>query len=186
MQRDAAHELRHIYPATVPPDGERLTREALVYLEISRISDAVLLAEIEQSLAGVIAEVTVVVEDFEPMCARVRELLAALPGCSQGVAEPEWRENRALLEWLLDGNFTFLGYEVLEVERGDGDDARRQPQRGEARAAARARHAGGGLPRAGARGAGAQPRGSSARNWCSSSPRAARACTALPIPTTSR
>ena len=39
VERGAAHELRHIYPATVPPDGVRLAREALVYLEISRISD---------------------------------------------------------------------------------------------------------------------------------------------------
>ena len=123
VQRDAAHALRHVYPATVPPDGERRTREALVYMEISRISDPALLAEIEQSLAGVIAEVTVVVDDFEPMRARVRELVAALPGCSQGVPEPDWRENCALLEWLLDGNFTFLGYEALEVERS-GEAAR--------------------------------------------------------------
>ncbi|MBP6381096.1 MAG: NAD-glutamate dehydrogenase, partial [Pseudomonadales bacterium] len=118
VQRDAGHELRQIYPATVPPDGERRTREALVYMEISRIGDPALLAAIEQSLAEVIAEVTVVVDDFEPMCARVRELVAALPGCSQGVAEPEWTENRAFLQWLLDGNFTFLGYEMLEVDRG--------------------------------------------------------------------
>ncbi len=131
VQRDEAHALRHVYPATVPPDRERRTREALVYLEISRISDPALLAQIEQSLAAVIAEVTVVVDDFEPMCARVRELVAALPACSQGVAEPEWRENRALLEWLLDGNFTFLGYELLEVERGDG--ATRVTSRSEAK-----------------------------------------------------
>ncbi len=118
VQREADGELRHVFPATVAPDGERRRREALVYMEVSRISDPALLADIESSLAGVVADVTVVVDDFAPMCARLRELVAALPECSQGIPEPEWSENRALLQWLLDDNFTFLGYELLEVDHG--------------------------------------------------------------------
>ncbi|MBK6277612.1 MAG: NAD-glutamate dehydrogenase [Gammaproteobacteria bacterium] len=159
VQRDEAHALRHVYPATVPPDRERRTREALVYLEISRISDPALLAQIEQSLAAVIAEVTVVVDDFEPDVrarARARRRVARVlaGGCRARVA----REPRAA--GVAPGRQ--LHVPRLRAARGRARrrrDARHQPQRGEARAAARARHTGGRLPGAGARGAGARPCG---------------------------
>jgi len=116
VERDHAHTLRRIHPGAARAVREGSAREALVYLEISRIGDRALLEEIESSLAAVVAEVTVVVGDFAPMTARVRALAQSLPGVSAGVPEAEWTENRDLLEWLLAGNFTFLGYEALAVD----------------------------------------------------------------------
>ncbi len=120
VQRDSDNELLYLYPATVPADGSKRVREALIYMEVSRITDPALLIELESSLASVVSEVKTVVSDFEPMCGRLRTLVQDFGSFSDGISEHDWSENRALLEWLLDGNFTFLGYEELGVDWATG------------------------------------------------------------------
>ena len=115
VERDAGNTLLHVFPATVPAAGMR-EREALVYMEISRTADEARLAELGAALAAVIGDVQVVVADFEAMRAQVRALVAGYETFSAPVAVPDRAENRALLEWLLDDNFTFLGYEALTVD----------------------------------------------------------------------
>jgi glutamate dehydrogenase len=121
VQREDGATLRHLWQATVEPDGERRRREALVYIEVSRISDPALLAELSLSLGEVIDDVKTVVGDFEPMVARVRGLIAGFAGFSHGIPDEQWQERRALLEWLLDRNFTFLGCEELRVDWSGGE-----------------------------------------------------------------
>src|SRR5262245_26291899 len=70
VQRDEHDHLRHLWQATVEPDGARRVRESLVYIEVSRLSDAAVLEALGASLAEVIADVKTVVSDFEPMCQR--------------------------------------------------------------------------------------------------------------------
>jgi glutamate dehydrogenase len=113
--RDEAGNLEHLYPASVPA-GEGRQREALVYIEFSRVSDAAQLQEIAASLAAVIADVRRVVSDFEPMCTRVREIVADFESLSGPLPPALWQEHRALFEWLLERHFTFLGYEELRVD----------------------------------------------------------------------
>ena len=119
VERDLGHAIRRVLPASVPEDGHR-HREALIYFEIARIADPGALEELEGSLGEVLGEVRAVVADFDAMAARVRELIAAWPVFSEAVPAEDRAENRALLDWLLRGNFTFLGYEELRVE-GSGD-----------------------------------------------------------------
>ncbi len=120
VERDANHALARMFPATVAADGARRRREALVYMEISRIGEQAARTELAQALGEVVADVGRVVADFDAMRARVAELAERLPRCSAGVPAEQWRENGALLHWLLEGNFTFLGYEALDVAWGEG------------------------------------------------------------------
>lgn len=119
VERDTNHRLQRMLPATVTADGVCRRREALVYMEISRVGDPVARAELVGVLAGVVAEVACVVGDFPAMRESALELIERLPGCSTGVAEEQWQENRSLLQWLLAHNFTFLGHEVLDVTWGE-------------------------------------------------------------------
>ncbi len=120
VERDEAHVLCRVFPASVPASGSR-RREALVYLEISRAGDEPRLAELACALGSVLCDVRSVVSDFDAMSARVRELIEAYPSFSVPVPQADQPENRALLEWMLDGNFTFLGYEALQVDHAGGE-----------------------------------------------------------------
>ncbi len=97
-------------------------RVSTLYLEVDRLSDPDACRALARTIEGVIEDVELVVEDFDPMQRRVREILQDLekdpPECVPG---EEVREARKFLEWLLDDHFTFLG--MTEVERCDNAGA---------------------------------------------------------------
>ncbi len=101
--------------------GHRM-RESLIHVEIDRIAEAqdalALKASIEQSLA----EVRAAVRDWRKMRERMLELAARLETLRAPVAAEEREEARALLQWLAEDHFTFLGYrEYRRVTREDRD-----------------------------------------------------------------
>jgi glutamate dehydrogenase len=116
VERDDDHVLCRVFPASVPEGGRR-QREALVYLEISRVADESAIAELCRGLEEVLADVKAVVSDFDLMAARVRDVVETFPSISAPVTASDRAENQALLEWILQENFTFLGYEEVRVDR---------------------------------------------------------------------
>ncbi|WP_419536661.1 NAD-glutamate dehydrogenase [Endozoicomonas sp.] len=105
-----------------PVDGEFISREAFVYLEIDRCEDQAELTALMSQLSGVLADVSRVVDDFEEMTGRVKRLAAVIGHLNTlpGNSVEEEDDVQAFLEWLLDDNFTFLGYEELIVTEHDG------------------------------------------------------------------
>lgn len=102
-------------------EGGRI-RESLIHVEIDRIAEAqdamALKASIEQSLA----EVRAAVRDWQPMRERMIALAQSLDHLLGPIPAEERAEIRALLDWLADDHFTFLGYrEYRRVEREGGD-----------------------------------------------------------------
>ncbi len=89
-------------------DAEAQGQEAVIYVEIDRQEKQEELAGIQQQLSAVLADVGRVVEDYRPICGKVEVLAESMTG---GQAE----QVREFLLWLLDNNFTFLGYEELQV-----------------------------------------------------------------------
>ena len=120
VRRDAQHRLQRLLPSSVGPDDGRRHREALVYMEISRVGAQAARDELEQVLGEIIAEVAGVARDATAIRAHAAGLAEELSRRSGGIPPQRWQENRSLLHWLLADNFTFLGYEVFDVSwKGD-------------------------------------------------------------------
>jgi glutamate dehydrogenase len=98
-----------------------VTVESWMHLEIDRESGQPDLDAIAAGVRRVLDDVRVAVEDWPRMRGRARmiaeELEDAVP---PGVSEDEARETRALLHWLADGHFTFIGYREYRLVEGDG------------------------------------------------------------------
>src|SRR5690606_12312703 len=108
LDRDAAQE--------TTGEGESISAEAFLYLEISRHSRSEEIAALEEVLREVLEEVNAAVSDYRPMCERVRSVAASIAGDDAIAAEI-----RAFIEWILNDNFTFLGYEKYCIDySGDG------------------------------------------------------------------
>lgn len=88
-------------------------REAIIYAEIDRTEKEEDLEQIAEQLKAVMADVVRVVQDYRPIYNRVAELAHSMNG---GQAE----QVKEFLHWLLDDNFTFLGYEELRVVEASG------------------------------------------------------------------
>jgi glutamate dehydrogenase len=133
VSRNITGELREVIGLV---DGERQAHdevaESWTHIEISRLPDGDG-ARLEQDLQRVLGDVRVAVEDWHRMQARAVQLAEQLAmvanatapdgGGPSGDGPPDDEspaEVEALLRWLADGHFTFLGYR--EYDLVDGPD----------------------------------------------------------------
>ncbi len=99
-------------------------RESLIVIEIDRHSDPAVLEELQASLLEVLVDVRTAVADFEPMRDRVREALEEIRACCPPQTDrDDHAEAVAFLEWMLQDNFTFLGYDAYEVRERGGKES---------------------------------------------------------------
>ncbi len=119
VRRGSKGELLEILPKGT--QGDDVLHESLMYLEIDRCANPAELNVLSKELEQVLAEVRVAVGDFEPMKAKVQEILTNLDNSQFAVDADEKSEIKSFLEWLVGNHFTFLGYEEFVVsDEADG------------------------------------------------------------------
>ncbi|CAI8877124.1 MULTISPECIES: NAD-glutamate dehydrogenase [Pseudomonas] len=119
VRRGSKGELLEILPKGT--QGDDVLQESLMYLEIDRCANNAELNVLAKELEQVLAEVRVAVGDFEPMKAKVQEILTNLDNSRFAVDADEKSEIKSFLEWLVGNHFTFLGYEEFVVsDEADG------------------------------------------------------------------
>ncbi|RRJ84850.1 NAD-glutamate dehydrogenase [Aestuariirhabdus litorea] len=119
VQRSAAGGLREVMAS-----GQGGSREALIYLEIDRLASDDELDSLKQSLMLVLQDVSLVVSSFAAVSQEVEALIQRL----EKETREDSAETQAFLRWLLDNNFTFLGFEVLDIDaEADPDCLTLQP-----------------------------------------------------------
>src|SRR3954471_4792035 len=114
VRRDAAGRLEEILPAG-PDPVEGAQRESVIHAEVDRQTDAEELAKLEHHLLRVIGEVRAAVEDWPAMRQRALEIATELETDPPPLDPGDVAEAAALLEWLADGHFTFLGYRHYDL-----------------------------------------------------------------------
>ena len=125
--RDVAGELKSVTPvadaASQPATGA--VRESWMHVEVDRIAAGPEDTGVEETvsgLLGVLQDVREAVEDTPKLHQRVAEIIAELRSTPPPTVLPgEAAEAAALLEWLADDHFTFLGYREYRLV-DDADD----------------------------------------------------------------
>jgi glutamate dehydrogenase len=92
-----------------------------MYIEIDLITDPDRGREIATSLYSVLNDVREVVEDTDKMAGQALALADSLEASSLPLDDEEIADGAALLRWLANRNFTFLGYRQYELVRGEGE-----------------------------------------------------------------
>jgi glutamate dehydrogenase len=127
IRRDVTGRLLEVLdPEEQADDQTGLVRESWMHIEIDRETDAAALEDIEQALRAVLRDVREVVEDWQKMNAQARAIVEDLGDTPPPELDTlEINEARALLLWLADDHFTFLGYREYQLQTLDGEDALR-------------------------------------------------------------
>ncbi|WP_258174820.1 NAD-glutamate dehydrogenase [Actinopolyspora mortivallis] len=116
VRRDVAGELREVLADADPSDPpEDALAESWMFLEIDRLPESARVRELEQRLLTVLTDVREVVEDTDRMHATARGIADALEQDAPPLSAERIRDGAALLRWLADGHFVFLGYRHDEV-----------------------------------------------------------------------
>ncbi|HWG30414.1 MAG TPA: NAD-glutamate dehydrogenase [Steroidobacteraceae bacterium] len=109
-------------------DGREPARaESWQLYEIDRQTDPGQLGKLQERIATTLDEVRVVVEDWQPMRERARQLVQSLESEPPALPADELAEARKLLTWMEERHFVFLGYRYYHLERGSAQD-RLQPE----------------------------------------------------------
>ncbi len=114
IRRDAEGELLEVLPA----DSRDGRSESFIHVEVDHPPR-------EAELRHVLEQVDAVVEDWPGMRAEAKRIVAHLEANPPPVDAEEVTEARALLEWMDQGYFTFLGYREYDLIRAGGEDSLR-------------------------------------------------------------
>lgn len=117
VTRAANFQLLDIIAA--PTVAQASQQEAFIYVEINLLTAQAELDDIAQAMRSVLAELSAVVRDFQPMLQAVTAAEANLQLAVSSVNAANVSESQAFLAWLRDNNFTFLGsreYEFCEQQ----------------------------------------------------------------------
>ncbi len=99
------------------PGDKGARSESLIRLAIERETDPAVLKVLGQEIRKVLRDVRVAVRDWEKMRERMRETRELLKYGPKGVDPLLREESQALLDWMVDQHFTFLGYREYKLTK---------------------------------------------------------------------
>ncbi len=99
------------------PDDEDAVSESFVRFAIDRETDDNELKVLRQEISKVLADVRLAVRDWSKMRRRMSETRDLLENGPKGVDPLLRSESQALLDWMVDEHFTFLGYREYRLSR---------------------------------------------------------------------
>ncbi|MGL4809305.1 MAG: NAD-glutamate dehydrogenase, partial [Giesbergeria sp.] len=122
VQRDGQGQLQALHELRAHEADPQARRESWMHVEVDRLVDPQLRAELAAGLERVIADVRAAVNDWRPMRDRLHEAIAELQPPPPTVPTPLVEETRAFLQWLADDHFTLLGYRRHDLAHEQGED----------------------------------------------------------------
>ena len=122
VRRDAQGRLLTVSPRDQDPEAPR---ESWMYVEIDRLADAEQRDTLAARIRRVLGDVRAAVEDWNKMVARMQDALGGLQRARGAVPPQLVAESQALLQWLADDHFTFLGYRQHDLVQQGGEPALR-------------------------------------------------------------
>ncbi|HET7718233.1 MAG TPA: NAD-glutamate dehydrogenase, partial [Bauldia sp.] len=93
-------------------------RESLIQIHVGRIDGAERRRMLVERLESLFVEVRRAVADWPAMLARLKDVIAGYRANPPPIPEAEAKEAIAFLEWLADGDFTFLGVRDYDYSGG--------------------------------------------------------------------
>ncbi len=127
VRRDVAGQLLEVSDADGSGAGiaSELVRESWMHIEVDRETGQQELDAISAYLSRVLRDVREVVEDWAKMNEQAQLIVTDLETDPPLLPQPEIEEGKALLSWLADDHFTFLGYREYRLQIVEGEDVLR-------------------------------------------------------------
>jgi glutamate dehydrogenase len=113
VKRDAEGTLQGV----ASPGGKGVQLESFVRFAITRVTDPHELKLLHREILKVLADIRVAVRDWRAMRERMSEACELLEKGPKGTDPLLQAESKALLQWMVDDHFTFLGYREYKLAR---------------------------------------------------------------------
>lgn len=119
LKRNAQNQVDEVLPQSASELEEGVLAEAPIFMQIDRQTDPQILQDLHQHFERALEDNRVVFEDWEKMRAQVRAAITELDEVTPALKleQSEIQETKALLNWIEDHHFTFLGirdYDLIQ------------------------------------------------------------------------
>lgn len=120
--RDKNHNITQL-SASSDDKMKSTSIETVFFIEIDRQSEQHVLDNIASELHSVVNDIDITVNDWQSMQNRLSEVINDTKKAKVPCSKKEQADSLGFLEWLLDNNFTLLGYRSYDVKTLSGDTA---------------------------------------------------------------
>ncbi|HKJ21421.1 MAG TPA: NAD-glutamate dehydrogenase, partial [Woeseiaceae bacterium] len=103
--------------AVTAPDDADAYSESFIRFAISRTADEKVIKALQKVIVKTLSDVRVAVRDWGKMRQRMRETRDLIENGPKGVDPILRTESQALLDWMVDEHFTFLGYREYKLSK---------------------------------------------------------------------
>ena len=108
--------------STLISAGTETHIESWISVELARELSDEQAQEFVERLYSVLADVRIAVKDWPAMLDRAKDIARTLPQTAHAEQIVELPQAAELLDWMADGQFTFLGYREYDLESINGED----------------------------------------------------------------
>lgn len=115
--RDADGYVQQMLPSG--KNNHEIKSEAVIFFEIDRQSNQVVLQEIKEALLTVLKDVAKATRDWRAMQAKMDEAIKLVEKNELKLKKHEYSEQVEFLKWVNDNHFTYLGYCELKLITSD-------------------------------------------------------------------
>jgi glutamate dehydrogenase len=98
---------------------EGIVLESWTHIEFDRETSTEILDSVRDELLSVLHDIHAATSDWKPMLDALQRVAAELDDAPPPCDSEELAEGKALLQWLADQHFTFLGYRAYDLLDGD-------------------------------------------------------------------
>ena len=123
VQRDRSGNLLGIRPREDSGGDRRWALESFQHIEIDRIVDAATMRSLTLEIERNLHDVRAACADWQAIQAAAHETADALAANHANYDANEVNETRALLAWMVNNHFTFLGYSEYRLHGGRGKES---------------------------------------------------------------
>ncbi|MGO2330083.1 MAG: NAD-glutamate dehydrogenase [Pseudoalteromonas nigrifaciens] len=119
IQRDETDKISGL--SGLKAEQESTSTKTVFFIEIDRQTDSAVIESFKQELESVLTDVSVAVEDWQPIREKLIAVSKELPKRRAGKNNAEVDETVEFLDWLVKDNFTLMGYRQYELSPIQGD-----------------------------------------------------------------
>ena len=120
VRRSTNGELVEFLPAN--DKGQAVQQESLMRFEIDRESDPAIFKRLEKNIRSVLGDIKAACGDWGKMRTKALDVCKELEDNPPPLNQTVIAEAKAMLEWMEDGHFTFLGYREYKLVKGTDYD----------------------------------------------------------------
>lgn len=119
IQRDENDKISGL--SGLKAEQESTSTKTVFFIEIDRQTDSAVIESFKQELESVLTDVSVAVQDWQPIREKLIAVSKELPKRRAGKNNAEVDETVEFLDWLVKDNFTLMGYRQYELSPIQGD-----------------------------------------------------------------